>query len=291
MKSWAENKIFCTNQTMNIRGRLVSLANPSIMGVLNVTPDSFYDGGKYDSDEAILTQTETMITAGASFVDVGGYSSRPGADDISVDEEIRRISKAIKLIVKNFPEIIISIDTFRSQVAHAAVQEGASLINDISAGELDDGMFALVAKLQVPYVLMHMKGNPQTMNQLSDYENIVKEVADYFHRKIDHLHKLGVKDIIIDPGFGFAKKAEQSFKLLDALNYFKILNKPVLVGISRKSMIWKTLQTTPDLSLNGTTCLNTFALLRGANILRVHDVREAWEVCKLISAITASHQR
>lgn len=276
---------------MNIRGRLVSLANPSIMGVLNVTPDSFYDGGKYDSDEAILTQTETMITAGASFVDVGGYSSRPGADDISVDEEIRRISKAIKLIVKNFPETIISIDTFRSQVAHAAVQEGASLINDISAGELDDGMFALVAKLQVPYVLMHMKGNPQTMNQLSDYENIVKEVADYFHRKIDHLHKLGVKDIIIDPGFGFAKKAEQSFKLLDALNYFKILNKPVLVGISRKSMIWKTLQTTPDLSLNGTTCLNTFALLRGANILRVHDVREAWEVCKLISAITASHQR
>ncbi len=291
MKSWAENKIFCTNQTMNIRGRLVSLANPSIMGVLNVTPDSFYDGGKYDSDEAILTQTETMITAGASFVDVGGYSSRPGADDISVDEEIRRISKAIKLIVKNFPEIIISIDTFRSQVAHAAVQEGASLINDISAGELDDGMFALVARLQVPYVLMHMKGNPQTMNQLSDYENIVKEVADYFHRKIDHLHKLGVKDIIIDPGFGFAKKAEQSFKLLDALNYFKILNKPVLVGISRKSMIWKTLQTTPDLSLNGTTCLNTFALLRGANILRVHDVREAWEVCKLISAITPSHQR
>ncbi len=289
MKSWAENKIFCTNQTMNIRGRLVSLANPSIMGVLNVTPDSFYDGGKYDSDEAILTQTETMITAGASFVDVGGYSSRPGADDISVDEEIRRISKAIKLIVKNFPEIIISIDTFRSQVAHAAVQEGASLINDISAGELDDGMFALVAKLQVPYVLMHMKGNPQTMNQLSDYENIVKEVADYFHRKIDHLHKLGVKDIIIDPGFGFAKKAEQSFKLLDALNYFKILNKPVLVGISRKSMIWKTLQTTPDLSLNGTTCLNTFALLRGANILRVHDVREASEVCKLISAITTSY--
>jgi dihydropteroate synthase len=289
MKSWAENKIFCTNQTMNIRGRLLSLANPAIMGVLNVTPDSFYDGGKYDSDEAILAQTETMITAGATFVDVGGYSSRPGADDISVDEEIRRISKAIKLIVKNFPETIISIDTFRSQVAHVAVQEGASLINDISGGGLDEGMSALVARLQVPYVLMHMRGNPQTMNQLSDYENIVKEVADYFHRKIDHLHKLGVKDIIIDPGLGFAKKAEQSFKVLDALNYLKIFNKPILVGISRKSMIWKTLKTTPDLSLNGTTCLNTFALLRGANILRVHDVREASEVCRLISAIATSY--
>jgi dihydropteroate synthase len=289
MKSWAENKIFCTNQTMNIRGRLLSLANPAIMGVLNVTPDSFYDGGKYDSDEAILAQTETMITAGATFVDVGGYSSRPGADDISVDEEIRRISKAIKLIVKNFPETIISIDTFRSQVAHVAVQEGASLINDISGGGLDEGMSALVARLQVPYVLMHMRGNPQTMNQLSDYENIVKHVADYFHRKIDHLHKLGVKDIIIDPGLGFAKKAEQSFKVLDALNYLKIFNKPILVGISRKSMIWKTLKTTPDLSLNGTTCLNTFALLRGANILRVHDVREASEVCRLISAIATSY--
>jgi dihydropteroate synthase len=274
---------------MNIQGRLLSLGNPTIMGVLNITPDSFYDGGRYDSDEGILEQTEKMLRSGATFIDVGGYSSRPGADDISVDEEIRRISKGIKLIVKNFPEALISIDTFRAPVAYAAVQEGASMINDISGGELDNDMFALVSRLQVPYVLMHMRGNPQTMNQLSDYENIVSEVADYFHRKIYQLHRLGVKDILIDPGFGFAKKAEQSFKLLSALDYFKILNKPILVGISRKSMIWKTLQTTPDLALNGTTSLNTIALLKGANILRVHDVHEASEVCKLISAITASH--
>ena len=289
MKSRAENKIFCTNQTMNIQGRLLSLGNPTIMGVLNITPDSFYDGGRYDSDEGILEQTEKMLSSGATFIDVGGYSSRPGADDISVDEEIRRISKGIKLIVKNFPEALISIDTFRTPVAYAAVQDGASMINDISGGELDKDMFALVSRLQVPYVLMHMRGNPQTMNRLSDYENIVSEVADYFHKKIYQLHSLGVKDILLDPGFGFAKKAEQSFKLLSALDYFKILNKPILVGISRKSMIWKTLQTTPDLALNGTTCLNTIALLKGANILRVHDVHEASEVCKLISAITASH--
>lgn len=259
------------------------------MGVLNITPDSFYDGGRYDSEAAILTQAEKMMKDGATFIDVGGYSSRPGAEEVTSSEEIRRISTAVKLLVKSFPEAIISIDTFRTDVAHAAIHEGASMINDISGGTLDAGMFALVAKMQVPYVLMHMRGNPKTMTRLSDYENIVKDVTDYFHSRIYQLQNLGVRDIIVDPGFGFAKTIEQNFKLLDSLNYFKILNKLILVGISRKSVIWKTLSTTPDEALNGTTCLNTLALIKGANILRVHDVKEASEVCRLISSITASH--
>ncbi len=274
---------------MNVRGRLLSLASPKIMGVLNITPDSFYDGGRLDSETAILTLTEKMMKDGATFLDVGGYSSRPGADEISIDEEIRRTSRAIKLIVKNFPEAIISVDTFRSGVASAAVQDGAAMINDISGGSLDDNMFALVAKLQVPYVLMHMQGTPKTMTRLSVYDNMLKDITNYFHTKIHQLHALRIKDIIVDPGFGFAKNIEQNFSLLQSLEYLKILNKPLLVGVSRKSMIWKTLATTPDEALNGTTCLNTVALLKGASILRVHDVKEASEVCKLISSITTTH--
>lgn len=289
MKSWPENKIFYTNQTLNLRGRLLIIDNPKIMGILNVTPDSFYDGSRYDSEEAILKQVEKMLKEGATFIDIGGYSSRPGADDVSIEEEIRRISKAIKLVNKNFPEAILSIDTFRSEVAYTAVQEGAAIINDISGGDQDGNMFELVATLQVPYIVMHMRGTPKTMNQLSDYENVVKDVAGYFQRKIFQLQRLGVKDLIVDPGFGFAKTIEQNFILLNALDYFKILNRLLMVGISRKSMIWKTLSTTPDHALNGTTCLNTLALLKGADILRVHDVQEAAEACKLIAAIkTAS---
>ncbi len=286
MKSRVENKIFYTNQTLNLRGRLISFDNPKIMGILNVTPDSFYDGGRYDSEVVILSQVERMMQDGATFIDVGGYSSRPGAEDITVEEETRRISNAIQLIKKKFPEAIISIDTFRSQVAHAAVDEGASMINDISGGELDTSMFEMVSKLRVPYVMMHMRGDPRTMSKLSDYENLLKDVADYFHKKISQLNTFDVKDIIIDPGFGFAKTIEQNFKLLDSLEYFKIFGRPILVGLSRKSMIWKTLSITPELALNGTTCLNTLALIKGANILRVHDVREAAEICKLISTIT-----
>lgn len=273
---------------MNIRGRLISLANPKIMGVMNVTPDSFYQGSRFDSEEAILKQTEKMLHDGATFVDVGGYSSRPGAKEITSSEEIRRISSAIQLIVKNFPGAIISIDTFRAEVAHVAIQEGASMINDISGGTLDTEMFALAAKAQVPYVLMHMRGDPKTMTGLSQYDNVVKEVTDYFHDRIHQLQTLGVKDIVVDPGFGFAKNIEQNFKLLQSLDYLRILGKVILVGVSRKSMIWKTLSTTPDEALNGTTCLNTIAVLKGANILRVHDVKEAAEVCKLISSITSS---
>lgn len=273
---------------MNVRGRLISLANPKIMGVMNVTPDSFYQGSRFDSEEAILKQTEKMLHDGATFVDVGGYSSRPGAKEITSSEETRRISSAIQLIVKNFPEAIISIDTFRAEVAHVAIQEGASMINDISGGALDSEMFALVAKAQVPYVLMHMRGDPKTMTGLSQYENVVKEVTDYFHDRIHQLQALGVKDIVVDPGFGFAKNIKQNFKLLQSLDYLRILDKVILVGVSRKSLIWKTLSTTPDEALNGTTCLNTVAVLKGANILRVHDVKEAAEVCKLISSISSS---
>jgi dihydropteroate synthase len=289
MKSWLENKIFYSNQTLNVCGRLVHLKEPKIMGILNVTPDSFYDGGRYDSETTILEQTEKMMKYGATFIDVGGYSSRPGAEDISMNEEIRRISTAIKLIVKNFPEAFISIDTFRSQVASIAIQEGAGMINDISGGEKDPSMFEVVAALQVPYVVMHMRGNSKTMNQLSNYENLTKDITDFFHHKIHQLNTLGIKDIIVDPGFGFAKTVEQNFILLNSLDYFKILHKPLLVGLSRKSMIWKTLSTTPEYALNGTTCLNTIALMKGASILRVHDVQEAAEVCRLFSSTAAAH--
>ncbi len=273
---------------MNIRGRLISLANPKIMGVLNLTPDSFYQGSRFDSEDAVLKQTEKMLHDGATFIDVGGYSSRPGAEEVSVSEEIRRTSTAIRVINKNFPEAIISIDTFRFEVADAALQEGAAMINDISGGTLDNQMSNFVARVQVPYILMHMRGNPKTMSGLSQYENVVKDVTDYFHSKIHQLHDFGVKDIIIDPGFGFAKTIDQNFTLLQSLEYLKVLNKIMLVGISRKSLIWKTLSTTPDDALNGTTCLNTIAILKGANILRVHDVKEAVEVCKLTSSITSS---
>jgi dihydropteroate synthase len=288
MKSSVESKLFYTNQTLNVRGRLVSLSTPKIMGILNVTPDSFYDGGRYDSEQAITTQVEKMVVDGVTFIDVGGYSSRPGAEDVSVDEEIKRVSKAIKIIIKKFPEVILSIDTFRSQVAYAAIQEGACMINDISGGEQDAAMFELVANFQIPYILMHMRGTPKTMNQFSTYENLLKEIVDFFHRKIHQLQAHGIKDIVVDPGFGFAKTPQQNFELLNSLSYFKIVNKPLLIGLSRKSTIWKTLTTTADHALNGTTCLNTIALLKGANILRVHDVKEAMETVKLVLATTTT---
>ncbi|MBA4053111.1 MAG: dihydropteroate synthase [Marivirga sp.] len=268
---------------LNIQGRLLDLSIPSIMGVLNVTPDSFYDGGRYTGEKAILEQTEKMLSEGATFIDVGAYSSRPGAKDIPLDEELKRGVSAVKLVIEKFPGTIISIDTFRSAVASAAVQEGASLVNDISGGELDSEMFETVARLRVPYILMHMRGTPQNMSKLSVYDNLVKEVVDYFHAKIHRLHQLGITDIIVDPGFGFAKTIEQNFELLNHLEYLHILGKPVLTGLSRKSMIWKTLEVEPEKALNGTTALNTIALMKGVNILRVHDVKEAMESVKLVS--------
>ena len=258
------------------------------MGVLNVTPDSFYDGGQYNSDQAIVQQVEKMLTAGADFIDVGGYSSRPGAANISEEEEKSRSVGAIEVIIKEFPDAVISIDTFRSGVAVAAVSAGASMINDISGGSLDDTMFDAVAQLQVPYILMHMRGNPQTMRDQTQYQNLIKDLVSYFQEKIQRLRDLEVKDIIVDPGFGFAKTREQNFNMLRNLDNFGILGKPMVVGLSRKSMIWKTLNIKPEEALNGTTALHMLALWKGANILRVHDVKEAKEVIKLFTSITDS---
>jgi len=276
-----QSKIFSVNKTLNIRGKLIDLSEPKIMGILNVTPDSFYDGFKYMDESSILKQVERMVSEGADFIDVGGNSTRPGAVGISEEEELNRILPVVRIIAKNFPEIVISIDTFRSMVAKHAVEAGACIINDISGGDLDPKMFDTVASLHVPYILMHMKGTPQTMMKEAAYENLLKEILDYFHQKIFKLQRLGVKDILIDPGFGFAKTVGQNFELLNKLDHFKILEKPMLVGLSRKSMIWRTLKTDPEGALNGTTALNTIALLKGANLLRVHDVREAKEVIQL----------
>ena len=255
------------------------------MGVLNITPDSFYDGGRYLSDVAFLGQSERMLREGADFLDVGGYSSRPGAAEISVDEELHRILPVISAIAKNFPGTIISVDTFRSAVAEAALETGASMVNDISGGALDAEMFQTVSRFKVPYILMHMRGNPQTMSSETQYTNVVREMIDYFHDKIHSLRLFAVKDIIIDPGFGFSKTVAQNFNVLQNLEKFSILGKPVLVGLSRKSMIWKTLETEPTAALNGTTALNTLALLKGADILRVHDVKQAREVVKLFTSL------
>ena len=281
----SRSTIFKPTKSLRMKGRLIDLSEPRVMGILNITPDSFYDGGKFTEESTILKQAEKMMNEGATFIDVGGYSSRPGAADTSEEEEKKRTLPAIEAIAKRFPESTITIDTFRSTVARLAVEAGASMINDISGGSLDKKMFDVVATLQVPYILMHMQGSPQTMTTLTNYENLLKDVVDYFHQKIHALHTSGVKDIIIDPGFGFAKTIEQNFELLKKLDYLKVLEKPVLVGLSRKSSIWKTLAIKPEDALNGTTSLNTVALLRGASILRVHDVKEAVEVVKLIKAL------
>ncbi|MBI1770222.1 MAG: dihydropteroate synthase [Bacteroidetes bacterium] len=277
-----QSKIFSVNKTLNLRGKLIDLSQPRVMGILNVTPDSFYDGNKFNGEMEILNQVEKMLKEGADFIDVGGCSSRPGAEEISLDEELNRLIPAIKSIVKNFPEAIISVDTFRSSVVKEAVEVGAAMVNDISGGALDEKMFSTIAALKVPYILMHMRGTPQTMTQQTTYDNLIKDVVDYFHSKIFQLQTLGVKDIVIDPGFGFAKTAEQNFEILNELSQFQILGKPILVGLSRKSTIWKTLKTNPEEALNGTTVLNTVALLNGASILRVHDVREAKETITLL---------
>jgi dihydropteroate synthase len=261
------------------------------MGVLNVTPDSFYDGGQFLSENAIIEHVAKMLDEGADFIDVGGYSSRPGAADISPAEERDRSVKAIASIARSFPDVVISIDTFRSTVAEAAVDAGASLVNDISGGHLDPAMFETVARLKVPYVLMHMRGSPQTMSTQTSYNHLLKDLIDYFHERIYKLRQLEIKDIIIDPGFGFSKTIEQNFTVLQNLEKFSILARPVLVGLSRKSMIWKTLDIQPDAALNGTTALNTMALLKGADILRVHDVREAREVVKLFTSMQVNITR
>ncbi len=283
MKS--DSYIYRQTKILNIRGQLMDISTPRVMGILNVTPDSFFEENRFTTETAILAQTEKMLIEGASIIDIGGYSSRPEAEDISIEEELSRTVNAVKLIAKRFPNAILSVDTFRSEVARQAFFEGASIINDISGGELDAKMFSTVASLNIPYIIMHMRGTPQTMKTHTVYENIVKEITEYFQQKISVLQNISIKDILIDPGFGFAKTTEQNFQLLSHLDHFKILRAPILVGLSRKSMIWKTLETEPPDVLNGTTALNMVALIKGASILRVHDVREAVEVIKLYSVI------
>lgn len=267
--------------TINCNGILLDLSFPIVMGILNVTPDSFFDGGKYENEKVMLQQVESMIEEGAKIIDVGGMSSRPGADIIDEEEELLRVLPIIKKIKQNFPEIIISIDTVRSKVAKESVGLGASIINDISAGSLDEKLFETVAELNVPYILMHMQGEPGNMQQSPDYQDVTEEVLDFFIDKIGQLRALGVKDIILDPGFGFGKTIEHNYHLLNKLAIFKILDLSLLVGISRKSMIYKLLKITPQEALNGTSVLNMIALQNGAKILRVHDVKEAVETITL----------
>lgn len=270
---------------INCKGRLIDVSTPKVMGILNLTPDSFYDGGQRESREEHLRQAEKMLKEGADFIDVGAYSSRPGASDISEAEELQRILPVIEALIKEFPDILISADTFRSEVARQSVEAGAAMINDISAGNLDEKMMETVAKVQVPYIMMHMRGNPQTMKDLNEYDDLVQEILFYFSQKIDRARELGINDLIVDPGFGFSKNIAQNFELLSKLELFKILEFPVLTGLSRKSLIYKTFNTTPDEALNGTTALNTISLMKGAGILRVHDVKEAVECVKLVERL------
>ncbi|AXT53025.1 dihydropteroate synthase [Aquimarina sp. BL5] len=267
--------------TINCKGSLIDLSSPKVMGILNLTPDSFYDGGKYKDELQILHQVEKMLLEGATFIDIGAYSSRPGADHISIEEEEKRILPVVTLILSKFPDTILSIDTFRSEIAKQCIDIGAAIINDISAGNLDKNMIETVGQLKVPYIMMHMKGTPQTMKSLNQYEDLVKDIQFYFSQKVIEARKKGINDIIIDPGFGFAKNIDQNFELLRKLDLLKFQGLPILAGISRKSMIYKSLNINPSESLNGTTSLNTIALLNGASILRVHDVKEAIECIAL----------
>ncbi|NJB72562.1 dihydropteroate synthase [Saonia flava] len=271
--------------TVNCKGKLIDLKSPKIMGILNLTPDSFFDGGKYREKNIILNRVEKMLQEGATFVDVGAYSSRPGAIYVSEEEELNRIVPIIDLLLKQFPDILLSIDTFRSTIADACLEKGAAIINDISAGNLDDKMLQIIAKHQVPYIMMHMRGTPQTMQQQAVYENLLEDILFYFSQKIAIARSLGINDIIVDPGFGFAKTTEQNYELLQKLDLFQILELPVLVGLSRKSMIYKVLGGTGKEALNGTTALNMFSLNKGANILRVHDVKEAKECVALFNEL------
>jgi dihydropteroate synthase len=281
-----KDTFFSKKYTLNCRGKLINLSTPLVMGILNVTPDSFYDGGKYTTEKQILKKTGQMIREGASIIDVGAYSSRPGADEISVDEEIGRLAPALGAIRKKYPDIIISVDTFRSSAAEMAVKEfDADMINDISAGDADKDMFDKVAALSVPYVMMHMKGTPGNMQVNPVYGDVVEEILLYFSKKVQKAKLAGICDILIDPGFGFGKTLEHNFQILNRLDDFKILELPLLVGLSRKSMIYKALNITSREALNGTSVLNTIALMKGADILRVHDVREAVQTIKLCSLL------
>jgi dihydropteroate synthase len=271
--------------TINCNSRLIDLNLPKVMGILNVTPNSFYDGGKHNEINSIMHQVDKMLSEGADFIDIGAYSSKPSAEFVSEEEEIKRLVPIIKELVDHFPSIVLSVDTFRANVAKVAVEHGAGIINDISAGLLDEKMLETVADLKVPYIMMHMRGNPQTMQSLTNYEDIVKEMIFYFSERIQKARSFGISDLIIDPGFGFAKTLEQNYEVLHKMELFSMLELLLLAGISRKSMIYKVLENSPQEALNGTSVLNTIALQKGAKILRVHDVKEAVECIKLVSKL------
>nr|WP_322625799.1 dihydropteroate synthase [uncultured Flavobacterium sp.] len=271
---------------INCKGTLIDLSTPKVMGILNVTPDSFFDGGKYNDESGLLRQAEKLLTEGATFIDLGAYSSKPNAEFVTEDEELQRAVPVVELILKHFPETIISIDTFRAKVAAACIESGAAIINDIAAGLLDDAMIPTVGKYKVPYIMMHMRGTPQTMTTLTHYDDIIGEMLKYFSERIDAARKHGIDDIIIDPGFGFAKTLTQNYEVMNKLELFStITGLPLLSGISRKSMIYKLLGTSPQEALNGTTVLNTVSLIKGAKILRVHDVKEAMEAVAIFNAV------
>ncbi|MEO8887209.1 MAG: dihydropteroate synthase [Mucilaginibacter sp.] len=284
----AKYTVFNKKVTLNAGGKLIDLSTPKVMGIINLTPDSFYADSRKPLVEGAVQQAGKMLVEGAALLDLGAYSSRPGADDISVQEEMDRLLPVVEAVIAAYPDAILSVDTFRAAVAEAAIKTGAHFINDISGGQLDAAMFATIARLQVPYILMHMKGNPQTMQQLATYDDIFSEVYDYFTDRYHQLKQLGVNDVIIDPGFGFAKKPEQGYRLMSRLQEFNQLALPILVGISRKKMIHGLLNITADEALNGTTALNTIALTKGANILRVHDVKEAVEAVRIFEACQTS---
>lgn len=271
---------------LNIKGSLMELSTPWIMGIVNTTPDSFYAGSRKNSEKEIIERARQIVEEGGSIIDLGGQSTSPSSTLLSPKEELNRLQPALKIIRKEFPDVILSVDTFYAEIAKCAVEKyGVDMINDISGGQIDKNMFATVAELNVPYILMHMRGTPQTMQQLTDYDNFIQDILYYFSEKIAQLNQLGVNDIIIDPGFGFSKTLSQNYQLMAYLRYFDIFELPLLVGVSRKSMIYRLLNADPSKSLNGSTVLNTYSLIYGANILRVHDVKEAVECVKIIAEI------
>ncbi len=286
-----KDTFFSKKRTLNIRGSLLDLSHPAVMGVLNITPDSFFDGGKYQGNDNMLKRVEELVAEGATFIDIGAYSSRPGARHLSEQEEYKRLKPVVTQIRKKFPETILSVDTFRSGIAREMVREfGVDMINDISAGSMDDEMFNTIAELHVPYIIMHMRGTPSDMQDNPTYKNVAQEILHYFSEKVHALTLLGVTDIIVDPGFGFGKTLDHNYELLANLDSFSMMELPVMVGLSRKSMIYKFFGITPDEALNGTTILHTIALMNGADILRVHDVREAMEAIALVQKLKESQK-
>lgn len=281
----AKDTFFYQKKSLNLNGKLFFLDEPAIMGILNLSSDSFYDGGKFEKIENALKQVEKMLDEGADIIDIGAFTSKPGAVEVSEDRERTLLIPVVKAILKTFPNTLISVDTYRSKIAHEVVQEGCSFINDISGGEMDKNMFETIGKLKVPYILMHMKGTPSSMQNKPTYENVTSEIIQYLAERTQLLKEYGANDVIVDPGFGFGKTLEHNFEILNYLSSFKLIPFPILVGISRKSMIYKTLDGNPNSALNGTTALQSIALLKNAQILRVHDVKEAKEVVKLVKKL------